>query len=71
MRDHIIIYLGNSDKDPILSDLNGYNQSYHLVRNTSQVLIKFKSYADSLFNHWFSVTYKKTNESPLNLPTCG
>jgi len=71
MRDHIIIYLGNSDKHPILTVLNGYNQSHHFVTNTSQVLIKFKSYADSFFNHGFSITYKETNDAPLNLPSCG
>ena len=71
MRDHIIIYLGNSDKHPVLAVLNGYNKSHHFVTNTSQVFIKFKSYADSFFNHGFSITYKETNEAPLNLPTCG
>ena len=71
MRDHIIVYLGNSEKDPILAVLNGYNQSHHFITNTSQVLIKFKSYADSFFNHGFSVAYKETNEKPFNLPTCG
>ena len=71
MRDHIIIYLGNSDKSPILAVLNGYNQSHHFITNTSQVLIKFKSNADSFFNHGFSITHRETNEQPLNLPTCG
>ena len=71
MKDHIIVYLGNSEKDPILAVLNGYKQSHHFITNTSQVLIVFKSYADSFFNHGFSVTYKETKEKPLNLPTCG
>jgi len=71
MHDHIILYSGKSDKNPILAVINGYNQSHHFITNTSQVFIKFVSIHDSYFQHGFSIKYKETNDPPLNIPTCG
>ena len=71
VHDHIILYSGESDKNPILAIINGYDQPHHFITNTSQVLIKFVSIHDSYFQHGFTITYKETNDSPLNIPTCG
>ena len=71
VHDHIILYSGESDKNPILAIINGYDQPHHFITNTSQVLIKFVSVHDSYFNRGFSITYKETVQPPLNLPGCG
>ena len=71
MKDHIIIYSGKSEKNPVIAVINGYNQLHHFITNTSQILIKFVSLHDSYYNRGFSITYKETVQPPLNLPNCG